>query len=71
MSAARVRPGAMVRVTTPTSPYFGATGHIIGRNEQHEQSAGWIVRIASLGVTITLVEAEFEVVRPRRVESTR
>jgi hypothetical protein len=56
-----LRSGMMVRVTNPNSPHYGATGHLLGRNEQREPY--WLVRFTTAPAPVHLLEEEMTVVR--------
>lgn len=58
---ASLRSGMTVRVTNPRSPFYGATGHLLGRNEQREPY--WLVRITTAAAPVHLLEEELIVVR--------
>ena len=60
----RLRSGMMVRVVNPRSPHYGNTGHLLGRNEHREEY--WLVRFATAGTTIHLLDEEFVPVEPTR-----
>jgi hypothetical protein len=57
----RLRSGMTVRVTNPNSPHYGATGHLLGRNEQREPY--WLVRFTTAATPIHLLEEEITLVR--------
>jgi hypothetical protein len=57
-----LRPGAMVRVINQRSPHFGATGHVVGRRDSDN---AWLVRFATLGVTVVMQDDDVEVIRPQ------
>jgi|GEM_PF-4920984 len=56
-----LRAGMTVRVTNPNSPHYGATGHLLGRNERREPY--WLVRFTTATTPIHLLEEEMTVVR--------
>lgn len=49
----------MIRVINQRSPFFGATGHAVGRRDTDDR---WLIRFATLGVTLVMEEADVEVV---------
>jgi hypothetical protein len=55
-----MKAGDMVRVVSPTSPYLGTTGHVVGRSEQREDR--WMIRLTTIGLTVLLVESDVVVV---------
>ncbi len=56
-----LRSGMKVRVINPRSEHFGTTGHLLGRNDQHESY--WHVRFSTVESPILLLDEELDYVR--------